>query len=94
MKSRPFIRWALVMLLVAVSIVPASAQYGSRGDKRYRDRYSRTNTYGDVVELRLSNPGTLEEKMPQDMLDKVRLLHIEGPMDSKDFEFIKKALCR
>lgn len=93
MKSRPFIRWAVVMLLVVVSIVPASAQYGSRGDKRYRDRYSRTNTYGDVVELRLNNPGTLEEKMPPDMIDKVRLLHIEGPMDSKDFEFIKKRLC-
>ena len=92
-KSRPFIRWAVVMLLVVVSIVPASAQYGSRGDKRYRDRYSRTNTYGDVVELRLNNPGTLEEKMPPDMIDKVRLLHIEGPMDSKDFEFIKKRLC-
>ena len=93
MKSRPFIRWAVVLLLVVVSIVPASAQYGSRGDKRYRDRYSRTNTYADVVELRLNNPGTLEEKMPPDMIDKVRLLHIEGPMDSKDFEFIKKRLC-
>ena len=92
MKSIRFAKWAVVLLLAAVTIFPADAQYGSRGDKRYRERYSRANTYGDVVELRLNNPGTLEEKMPLGMMDKVRLLRIEGPMDSKDFEFIKK-LC-
>ena len=86
-------RWTLALLLAVVMIIPASAQYGSRGDKRYRDRYSRANTYGDVVELRLNNPGTLEEKMPLNMIDCVRLLRIEGPMDSKDFEFIKK-ICK
>ena len=93
MKSRQFLKWALALLLVAGSVMPASAQYGRRGDKRYNDRYSRANTYGDVVELHLTSAGTLEEKMPDDMVDRVRLLRIEGPMDSKDFEFIKK-LCK
>ena len=81
-----------VLLIVAATAIPADAQYGSRGNKRYNDRYSRANSYGDVVELRLSNPGTLEEKMPANMLDHVRLLRIDGPLDSKDFAFIKK-LC-
>ena len=93
MKSRQFLKWALALLLVAVTVMPASAQYGRRGDKRYNDRYSRANTHGDVVELRLNNAGTLEEKMPANMMDRVRLLRIDGPMDSKDFEFIKK-LCK
>lgn len=81
------------LLLVMAIALPAGAQYGSRGDRRYRDRYSRANTYGDVVELRLNDPGTLEAKMPANMMERVRLLRIEGPMDSKDFEFIKK-LCK
>ena len=93
MKSRQYLKWAMALLLMAVTVIPASAQYGRRGDKRYNERYSRANTYGDVVELRLNNPGTLEEKMPANMMDRVRLLHIEGPLDSKDFEFIKK-LCK
>ena len=81
------------MLFALVVVLPAAAQYGGRGDKRYKDRYGRANTYGDVVELRLSNPGTLEEKMPVNMMDRVRLLRIDGPLDSKDFEFLKK-LCK
>ena len=86
--------WKLTLLLLVAAIaLPAFAQYGGRGDKRYRDRYSRANTYGDVVELRLNNPGTLAEKMPANMMDRVRLLRIDGPLDSKDFEFLKK-LCK
>ena len=81
------------LLLVALAVMPAGAQYGHRGDKRYNDRYSRANTHGDVVELRLNAAGTLEEKMPAKMMDRVRLLRIEGPMDAKDFEFIKR-LCK
>ena len=83
-------KWMVTLLLAVMTTVPASAQYGSRGDKRYHDRYSRANTYGDVVELRLSEPGTLEEKMPQNMINRVRLLHLEGPMNAKDFKFLKK----
>ena len=90
MKTRQFMKWAVALLLTIVTILPAEAQYGSRGDKRYRDRFGRTNTYGDVVEIRLSEPGTLESKMPPEMINRVRLLHIEGPMDSKDFKFLKK----
>jgi hypothetical protein len=93
MNSRQFLKWAVAVLLAIVTVMPVSAQYGSRGDKRYNERYSRANSYGDVVELRLNSAGTLEEKMPLNMMDRVRLLHIEGPMDSKDFEFIKK-LCK
>ncbi len=92
MRYRFFLRWMAASLLVMAIALPASAQYGSRGDKRYHDRYSRANTYGDVVELRLNNPGTLEQKMPLNMMDRVRLLRIEGPMDAQDFAFLKK-LC-
>ena len=66
------------MLLVFMTVLSASGQYGSRGDKRYRDRYSRTDTYGDVVEIRLSEPGTLAEKMPVKLCDRSRCV------DSRD----------
>ena len=92
MKTRIVFRWMAALLLVLVTALPAGAQYGKSASRAVRDRYSRTNTYGDVVELRLSNPGTLEEKMTPEMRERVRLLHIEGPMDYKDFKFIKK-LC-
>ncbi len=85
-------RGMLAVLFMVVTLIPVSAQYGNRGDKRYHERYSRANTYGDVVELRLNNAGTLEEKMPANMMDRVRLLRIDGPLDSKDFVFLKK-LC-
>ena len=81
---------ALLLLVALLTALPANAQYGSRGDKRYRDRYSRVNTYGDVVEVRLSEPGTLESKIPPEAVNRVRLLHIEGPMDAHDFKFLKK----
>jgi len=90
MNKKYLIRWAVALLLATVIALPASAQYGSRGDKRYRDRFARTDTYGDVVEIRLSAPGTLESKMPPEMVNRVRLLHIEGPMDARDFKFLKK----
>ena len=93
MNNRLLLRVMAAMLLVLVCASSANAQYGNRGNKRYNERYSRANTYGDIVEVRLSNPGTLEEKMPLNMVDRVRLLHIEGPMDSKDFNFIKK-ICK
>ena len=89
-QYRQFLKWAIALSLAVLTILPASAQYGSRGDKRYRDRYTRTDTYGDVVEVRLHQPGTLESKMPPEMINRVRLLHIEGPMDAQDFKFLKK----
>ena len=82
---------AAVLLLLAI-VMPVSAQYNSRGDKRYRDRFERTSTYGDVVEIRLSEPGTLESKMPPAMENRLRLLRIEGPMNNDDFKYVKK-LC-
>ena len=92
MENRKLFRVIAVMALALACVGSASAQYGNRGDKRYRDRYSRANSYGDVVEIRLNNPGTLEEKMPKGMENRVRLLRIEGPMDNKDFKYVKK-LC-
>ena len=85
-------RWMAAVLLAVMTVLSATAQYGSRGDKRYHDRYSRADTHGDVVEIRLNNPGTLEEKMPKGMENRVRLLRIEGPMDNSDFKYVKK-LC-
>lgn len=94
MKKFSTILRVMLVLVTLTAVIPASAQYGSRGDKRYRDRYSRANTYGDVVELRLSDAGTLKEKMPAGMVDRVRLLRIEGPMNSKDFAYIKELCSR
>ena len=92
MKARNFLRLTVALLLMLVTVVPARAQYGKNGSRAVRERYSRTSTYGDVVEVTLSNPGTLEEKMTPEMRERVRLLHVEGPMDYKDFKFIKR-LC-
>lgn len=93
--SRQLLRCAALLLLIALlTALQANAQYGSRGDKRYRDRYSRADTHGDVVELRLNDPGTLEARMPLAMMDRVRLLRIEGPLNSTDFAFIKKLCSR
>lgn len=89
-NSRHILQWMVALSLAIVTIMPAAAQYGNRGDKRYRDRYGRTNTYGDVVEISLREAGTLEAKMPPEMVNRVRLLHIEGPMNAKDFKFLKK----
>ena len=87
MRIRLFFNVMAALLLAMVTVVPASSQ-----GRAVRDRYTRTSTYGDVVEIRLTEPGTLEKKMTPEMCDRVRLLHIEGPMDYKDFKFIKK-LC-
>ena len=43
-NKKYYLRWMLAILLAIVTVLPTMAQYGSRGDKRYRDRYSRTNT--------------------------------------------------
>lgn len=82
----------LAMLLIACTAFAASAQYGHNGDRRYRERYAHSNTYGDVVEIRVREAGVLESQFPKDMTDRVRLLHIEGPLDVNDFKFLKK-LC-
>lgn len=89
---RFLVRWMAAVLLVAATSMPAAAQYGRQGSRAVRERYGRTNSYGDVLEVSLTNPGTLEDKVPPEMRERVRLLHIEGPMDYKDFKFIKK-LC-
>ena len=87
MNIRQTLRMTAALLLVLVTIVPASAQR-----RTVRDRNSRADTYADVVEIQLTEPGTLEELFPKDMKDRVRILHIEGPIDEKDFKFIKQ-LC-
>ena len=85
-------RLAAIITFIAATVIPASAQYGRNNDKRYRDRYAYSDSYGDVVDIRLREAGTLEEEMPEDMRDRVRLLHIEGPLDNNDLKFLKK-LC-
>ena len=91
MRARKMMRWMAALLLVSMTVIPAQAQRSQAGRSTH-ERYNRTSTYGDVVEITLSNPGTLEEKMTPEMRERVRLLHIEGPMDYKDFKFIKR-LC-
>lgn len=92
MKNRHFFNVMAAVLFMVVTVVPAAAQYDSSGSRAVLERYNRTNTYGDVVEVMLKEPGTLEEQMPQNMMNRVRLLHIEGPLDKKDLKYLKK-LC-
>ena len=84
------LKWLTVTAVLMIAAMPAMAQYGRSSDRHFRDRFAHSNSYGDVVEISLNSAGTLEEKMPKDMFDRVRLLHIEGPLDVHDFKFIKK----
>ena len=94
MSIHNLLRCVTVALLLAVTTMPAGAQYWSGDNRRVRERHSRTNSYGDVVEIRTRDAGTLETQFPKDMIDRVRLLHIDGPLDAYDFKFIKKLCTR
>lgn len=76
--------WVLTLLIMASGV--ADAQYMGRG----RSRYSNNRSYADVVELTVREPGMLEESIRPDMHDRVRLLRVEGRINEKDLEYIKK----
>ena len=80
------------MLLLLATAMNVSAQYDNDRDRRYREAYGRTTAQEEIVNLRMDAPGTLQEIMPQDMINRVRLLHIEGPLNSSDLKYLKQ-LC-
>ena len=55
MRTRQMLRIMAAVLLLLAIVMPVSAQYNSRGDRRYRDRFERTSTYGDVVKFLVSS---------------------------------------
>ena len=67
---------------------PIMAQY-SRGMSRHY-RYNSGRSYGDMVEVTVREPGTLEERMPKEMQERVRMLRIEGPLNERDLAYITK----
>lgn len=78
---------ALMLILLAGSI-PCAAQY-TRGISRHHSYGSHRN-YADLVEVTVREPGTLEDRMPKEMFQRVRMLRVEGPLDDKDLKFIAK----
>ena len=76
---------ALSVMMLA-GVMPCASQY-SRG---YTRHYGRQNTYSDVVELLVREPGTLNERMPKDLVDRVRVLRIEGSLNEADLKYITK----
>lgn len=82
-------RLQIVLLLVAsLAMQPIMAQY-SRGMSRHY-RYNSGRSYGDMVEVTVREPGTLEERMPKEMQERVRILRIEGPLNERDLAYITK----
>ena len=82
-------RFLIALLFVAgLMAEPVVAQY-SRGMTRHHS-YSRGRSYADLVEVNVREPGTLEESMPKDMFERVRMLRVEGPLNERDLAYITK----
>lgn len=75
-------------IMMLAGAMPATGQYS----KSYTRHYGRTSqrSYADLVEIFVTNPGTLEQRMPKDMEDRVRVLRIEGPLNEADLKYITK----
>ncbi len=50
----------------------------------------RTRSGDDVVYISMSHAGELEAQMPQGMHNRVRVLIVEGPINGKDLDYMKK----
>ena len=73
-------------IMMLAGVVPCAGQYS----KNFSRHYGRTSqrSYADLVEIFVTNPGTLEERMPKNMEDRVRVLRIEGPLNEADLKYI------
>ena len=78
---------ALVLLLTVTSL-PCEAQYSRSMSRHYNSL--RNHSYGDMVEVFVTSPGELADRMPKDMYDRVRVLRIEGTLNENDFKYIIK----
>lgn len=78
----------LLSLVIMAALQPVAAQY-SRGMTRHHS-YTRGRSYADLVEVTVREPGTLEERMPKGMHDRVRMLRVEGPLNERDLDYITK----
>lgn len=82
-------RLIITLSLMAFFVsLPISAQY-YRGSSRHH-QYSSSRSYADLVEVSVREPGTLEDRMPREMYDQVRMLRVEGPLNERDLGFITK----
>lgn len=77
-----------LLLLAGLATQHIDAQY-SRGMSRHHG-YTRGRSYADLVEVNVREPGTLEERVPREMIDRVRMLRVEGPLNERDLAFITK----
>ena len=77
-----------ISIMMLAGVMPVAGQYS----KSYSRHYGRTSqrSYADLVEIFVTNPGTLEQRMPKDMEDRVRVLRIEGPLNEADLKYITK----
>ena len=77
-----------LMLVAGMAGQPVLAQYSRDMSRHYRHTNSRS--YTDLVEVTVREPGTLEERMPKDMHERVRVLRVEGPLNERDLTYITK----
>ena len=77
-----------LMLVAGMAGQPVLAQYSRDMSRHYRHTNSRS--YTDLVEVTVREPGTLEERMPKDMHERVRVLRVEGPLNERDLAYITK----
>ena len=75
-------------LMMIVASLPCEAQYSRNVSRHYNN--SRNRSYADLVEVFVTSPGELADRMPKNMYDCVRVLRIEGPLNEADFKFITK----
>lgn len=85
--------------LMALCSLPAQAQYTRSGASSHHGTghvYNHRNHKGnsDMLSVRLRESGTLEEEVGPDMFSRVRYLRIDGPLDSRDFKFLRRLLNR
>ena len=78
----------ILILVLLVGSMPCVAQY-TRGMSRHYS-YRSNRSYADLVEVTVREPGTLEDQMPKEMFNRVRMLRVDGPLDDADLKFITK----
>ena len=78
----------VLILMLLAGLMPCVAQY-TRGMSRHYS-YKSNRSYADLVEVTVREPGTLEDRMPKEMFNRVRMLRVDGPLDENDLKFITK----
>ncbi|MBR1552246.1 MAG: leucine-rich repeat domain-containing protein [Muribaculaceae bacterium] len=85
-----FMRALAIAMLVVLATLPVTAQYVSRS--QVPSRFSRRTTQYDVADIRVPEPGRLEDELGK-QFETVRLLRVSGTLNRDDIRFLNK-LCK